>query len=117
MTGPAPLTGGGTAAAAQARELLQAARALEGVFYQQMLQAMRDAVPEGGLLETSTGEKVFREMFDEEMARQAAARSERGLAQALYRQLARHLPADAGGTGAQPGMAEGGHDGGAGRVP
>lgn len=91
---------------ADARRLLDAARALEGVFYQQMLQAMRDAVPDGGLLETSTGEKVFQSMFDEEMARQAAARSERGLAQALYRQLARHLPADPGGTAAQPGMAE-----------
>jgi Rod binding domain-containing protein len=76
------------------------------VFYQQMLQAMRDAVPEGGLLETSTGEKVFQEMFDEEMARQAAAHNERGLAQALYRQLARHLPADPGGTAGLPGMAE-----------
>jgi Rod binding domain-containing protein len=86
--------------------LLDAARALEGVFYQQMLQAMRDAVPSGGLPETSTGEKVFQGMFDEEMARQAAAQNDRGLAQALYRQLARHLPADPGGTATRPGMAE-----------
>jgi Rod binding domain-containing protein len=113
-----PISGGGTpSTAAEARRLLDAARALEGVFYQQMLQAMRDAVPEGGVLEASAGEKVFQEMFDEEMARQAAAQNERGLAQALYRQLARHLPADPGATAGQPGMAEARDGTGPGGVP
>lgn len=85
--------------------LLRQAQALEAVFYQQMLQAMRDAMPEGGVVETSMGERVFREMFDEQMARQAAARSDRGLAEALYRQLRRHLPPDAGEITTQPGTA------------
>ncbi|MDZ4257302.1 MAG: rod-binding protein [Gemmatimonadales bacterium] len=106
MTGPVgspPPTS--PAVAGRSAALLRQAQALEAVFYQQMLQAMRDAMPEGGVVETSTGERVFREMFDEQMARQAAARSERGLAEALYRQLRRHLPPDAGEITTQPGTA------------
>ena len=114
----APISGGGTRPpTGDARRLLDAARALEGVFYQQMLQAMRAAVPEGGVLERSTGEQMFQAMFDEEMARQAAAQNDRGLAQVLYRQLARHLPADPGGTAGQPGMAEARDGTGPGGVP
>jgi len=73
--------------------LLESTRQLEAVFYQQMLQAMRDAAPaEGGLFETSEGEKIFRGLFDETLARLAAEQSERGPGMAMFRQMSGHLP-------------------------
>ncbi len=72
--------------------LLEQAQALEAVFLQQMLQAMRDAVPEGGLMEPSAGERIFRGMLDEQVALEAVRQNDRGLAVSLYRQLSRHLP-------------------------
>lgn len=82
--------------------LLAASRQLEAVFYQQMLQAMRNAAPvEGGLLEASAGETVFRDLFDESLARLAATHSARGPGMAMFRQLSRHLP-PAAATGAAP---------------
>lgn len=73
--------------------LLESTRQLEAVFYQQMLQAMRDASPaEGGLVETSEGEKIFRGLLDETVAQLAAGQSERGPGMAMFRQMSRHLP-------------------------
>ncbi|MCL4864513.1 MAG: rod-binding protein [Gemmatimonadales bacterium] len=73
--------------------LLESTRQLEAVFYQQMLQAMRDAAPsEGGLIETSEGEKLFRGLLDETVARLAAGQSERGPGMAMFRQMSGHLP-------------------------
>jgi Rod binding domain-containing protein len=75
------------------QRLLESTRQLEAVFYQQMLQAMRQATPtENGLFETSAGEQAFRGLFDESLARLAAARSERGPGMAMYRQMVGHLP-------------------------
>lgn len=75
--------------------LYQTAQALEALFMRQMLQAMRDASPAGGLVEESAGERLFGGMFDDAMASQAVEQNERGLAAALYRQLSRHLPGEA----------------------
>jgi Rod binding domain-containing protein len=72
--------------------LMQSAQALEAVFLQQMFQAMREATPQGGLIEQSAGEQVFRGMLDEQLALEAVKQNERGLAISLYRQLSRHLP-------------------------
>ncbi len=67
------------------------ARQLEGVFQAQLFQAMRATVPQGGVFETSMGEELFTAMRDQVLAEQAAGQSERGLAEAIYRQLSRHL--------------------------
>lgn len=72
--------------------LMQSAQALEAVFLQQMFQAMREATPQGGLMEPTAGEQVFRGMMDEQIAMEAVKQNDRGLAASLYRQLSRHLP-------------------------
>ena len=74
---------------------MQAAHQLEAVFYGQLFQAMRAAVPEGGMFQKSTGEQMFTSMLDDEVAKLASNQSDRGLAGALYHQLVRRLPSGA----------------------
>jgi flagellar protein FlgJ len=74
---------------AQIRKL---ANQLEGVFLNQLFQAMRASVPQGGAIDEAPGQGMFTQMFDERMAAQAADHMSRGLGDALYRQLAARLP-------------------------
>lgn len=67
--------------------LREAARKLEGVFIQKLFQAMRSTVPDGGYLDSGRGEEMFRGLMDRHLAEEAAERMDRGLADALYRQL------------------------------
>lgn len=67
--------------------LREAARRLEGVFVQKLFQAMRSTVPDGGYLDSGRGEEMFRGLMDRHLAEEAAERMDRGLADALYRQL------------------------------
>lgn len=78
--GPAPLS-------ARDAKLLETAQQLEGVFVQQLMKAMRETVPEGGILPTGNGEEIFTAMFDERVAQAAASQQEGGLSAALFRQL------------------------------
>jgi len=78
--GPAPLS-------ARDLRLRETARQLEGVFVQQLLKAMRETVPEGGLLSPSSGEEMFTALFDERVAQAAAGQQENGLGAVLFRQL------------------------------
>lgn len=75
---------------AQVRKL---AHALEGVFLNQLFQAMRASVPEGGAIGSAPGQELFTQMLDERVASLAADRQSRGLGEALYRQLAARLRA------------------------
>jgi flagellar protein FlgJ len=68
------------------------AHQLEGVFMQQLFQAMRQSVPQGGAIEPEAGNDLYNGLFDEAMAAQAADRSQHGIGEALYRQMSRHLP-------------------------
>lgn len=107
MTGPIPATAAQAPPADARQKLLAATRQLEAVFLEQMLQAMRRATPtEGGLFETSAGEEMFRGLFDETLARLAAAQSERGPGMAMYRQLSRHLPPEEAAGGSPLGTLE-----------
>lgn len=102
MSGTGAVRGGGTppapAAADAARirgahaQLRRLAHEMEGVFVSQLFQAMRASIPEGGVLERSPGEQTFTGMLDDLVARRAAEKTERGIGEALYRQLARRLP-------------------------
>lgn len=73
-----------------------AAREFEALLVQQMMKAMRDALPQEGPLSSDAG-KSWIAMFDREVAQKMAARGI-GLAQAIERQLARQIttPAPAG---------------------
>lgn len=74
--------------------LRAAARQLEGVFVTQLLKAMRESSRQGGLASDSSGEQLFTDLFDERMAQEAALRSRNGIGEAIYRQMARRIPAD-----------------------
>jgi Rod binding domain-containing protein len=93
MNGVTPL---GTPKVDQRAQLKQASHDLEAVFYGQLLQSMRDTVPDsGGMFEKSQGESMFTSMLDDQISKLASARSEHGLAESLYRQMSRHLAPEA----------------------
>jgi Rod binding domain-containing protein len=73
-------------------KLRRAAHQLEGVFVRQLFQAMRESGPSAGLLGGGAGEQMFTSLMDDALADTAAQRLERGIGEALYRQLSRSLP-------------------------
>ena len=77
-------------------ELRKLAHQLEGVFLAQLFQAMRSSVPDSGLTENAPGKETFVALFDEHVANEASARLQRGLGEALYRQISRRLAAPPG---------------------
>ncbi len=77
--------------ASEAERLRLASKQLEGVFMSYVMRAMRETVPDGGLLGGGAAIETFTAIFDEHLAEAAAMRMDRGLGEALYRQLSRHL--------------------------
>jgi peptidoglycan hydrolase FlgJ len=75
--------------------LRKSALQLEGLFVQRMFAAMRDTVPDDGMMAQSSAEGTFTSMLDEKMAEQVPQQwnGEHSLAQALYHQLRERLPA------------------------
>lgn len=76
----------------QHAELRKAAHQLEGVFLAQLFAAMRgsESNPDPTVNGGQAGE-MFRTMMDEQIAERAALSMNRGVGEALYRQLARGL--------------------------
>jgi len=75
--------------------LRRMAHELEGVFLNQLFQAMRASVPQDESNEAAPGRELFTSLFDERLAGLAAERSKNGLGDALYRQMAKRLPPEA----------------------
>ena len=74
----------------QRAALKDASEDLESVFVFQMLDAMRKTIASGGLIEKSSGERIFESMLDEEWAKKLAAKSgPNSISAMLYRQLSR----------------------------
>jgi flagellar protein FlgJ len=87
--------GSGVAATADTRaKVRQLAHDLEGVFLNQLFQAMRRSVPQDGAIDSAPGQEMFTQLFDEKVANEASRHMTHGLGEALYRQLAARLPAD-----------------------
>jgi flagellar protein FlgJ len=76
-------------------KLRKATGDLEGVFVQELFKAMRETVPEGGIVDGGPGEDMFSSMMDQTISSEAASGWERGLGAALYRQLRPLLGAEA----------------------
>ena len=76
----------------EAERLRRVARDLEGVFVEQMFKAMRETVPQDGVVDGGSGEAMFTGMLDQRLSAEAPARWQHGLAEVLYRQLAGRLP-------------------------
>lgn len=71
------------------RERLEATTSLmEASFYEELFKAMRDTVPEGGLLDGGQGEDIFSSFLDRHLAETQALRAGTGLGDALYRHFA-----------------------------
>ena len=74
------------------RALQGAAEEFESLFLQQMLQNMRNTVPESDLLGDRSAEKTFQYLLDEEMSRDMAKSGGIGLADMLYKQMIHFVP-------------------------
>jgi flagellar protein FlgJ len=92
------ISGVGTQPAAPSPEerLRKTALQLEGLFVQRMFAAMRETVPEGGMMPQSSAEGTFTQLLDEKMAEQVPSQwnGEHSLANALYEQLRRRITPD-----------------------
>ncbi len=87
-----PATPGAGAQPPRDARLQQAVTQLEGVFVQQLYKAMRESVPQQeGIVSGGAGEDMFTAMMDQHLAAETPKHWERGLSQALYRQLSQHL--------------------------
>ena len=74
-------------------QLRRATGEMEAVFVQELFKAMRDTVPEGGVVDGGAGEEIFSSLMDQHLSGQVASGWDRGLGAALYRQLRQLLPA------------------------
>jgi peptidoglycan hydrolase FlgJ len=68
-------------------KLQQTAQKLEAVFVEHLFKAMRETVPEGGLIDGGSGEEIFTSLLDRHLADQVPSGWDRGLGAAIYRQL------------------------------
>lgn len=80
-------------------QLRRMAHAMEGLFLNQLFQAMRASVPASGS-EDAPAQEMFTSLFDQQIAALSAEQQTRGLGEALYHQLARRLDA----SGPAPGQ-------------
>ncbi len=87
------ITGVGSSAAgadapSEQRRLRDAVGQLEGLFVQQLFQAMRETVPKDGLTDGGAGEQMFTSMLDEKLSAMVPASWDHdGLSDAIMRQL------------------------------
>jgi flagellar protein FlgJ len=87
---PAP----GQASPSPEARLKKTALQLEGIFVQRLFAAMRETVPDDGLIPQSSAETTFTSLIDEKLAEKVPEQwsGEHSLAQALYHQLRQRLP-------------------------
>ncbi len=98
------ITSPGKPAQSDDTRLKKTALQLEGLFVQRLFAAMRDTVPQDGLVPQSDAENTFTQMLDEKMSEQVPSQwnGEHSLAQALYHQLRQRLSPAAASTPAAP---------------
>ncbi len=65
----------------------------EALFIQSMFKSMRKTVPDGGLFEKDHATEMYQDMIDQEIATQISRRQSLGLADQMYRQMEKLLPA------------------------
>jgi peptidoglycan hydrolase FlgJ len=91
---PFPIAG--TEDATTPRTVREAAQEFESLFVAKLMESMRRTVPQGGLLGESSSLQIFREMLDQETARQIAKGGGFGIGEMLSHQLAPDEASDAG---------------------
>lgn len=74
-------------------KLMETCKEFEAIFINMMLKEMRKTVPDGGLIEKSTGTKIFEDMYYEEVAKNISDKDDGiGLAKMLYEQFKMNYP-------------------------
>lgn len=68
-------------------KLRKACREFEALLVSQMLTKMRNSVPKTDLFGSQEKEAIFRDMLDQEIAKEISATDSMGIADLLYRQL------------------------------
>ena len=93
ITSPAPTGPVSPAPTTAESRLKKTALQLEGLFVQRLFAAMRDTVPDDGLVSQSNAEATFTGMLDEKFAERVPTQwnGEHSLANALYHQLRQRL--------------------------
>lgn len=81
VTSPAPLE------MARDPRLGTAVRQLQGVFVEQLFKAMRETVPDDGMLGGSAGESMFTGLMDQQLADMVPGQWSDSLGEALLRQF------------------------------
>ncbi|MFP4363294.1 MAG: rod-binding protein [Spirochaetia bacterium] len=81
----------GQRSAARQEELMNACEQFESIFIKQMLDSMRDTVPETGMMDGGMGEDVFEDMLYDEYAQSMTQNGRLGLARQLYDQLSNYV--------------------------
>jgi len=104
MSGIDGVLGPGFSGMSEYAKLQRTAQELEAVVVAQLLESMRNSVPEGGLFEKSAADDVFRSMLDGELARVVARKSPFGLADAIVDRMETRLQ-DAGAPAESKGRA------------
>jgi flagellar protein FlgJ len=80
-------TGFGLPGGSSPQTLREATQQFESLFITQVMKAMRGTVPESHLMGSGSGEKLFREMLDQELAGRVALSGGFGIGEMLYQQL------------------------------
>lgn len=79
------------------KRLREACEGFESIFIQKMWQQMRATLPQNGLLH-SRDEKMWQDMYDQELAKSMSSVGGIGLADMMYEQLSRNLVSASRGT-------------------
>jgi peptidoglycan hydrolase FlgJ len=78
---------------AQEGQLRDASKMYEQHFMREMVKVMRQSIPEGELIKTSFGEKIFREQLDNEYVQKWSERGGVGLADMIFNHIKeRYMP-------------------------
>lgn len=72
------------------KKLLEVCRDFESIFIKQMLDAMRNTVPESELTGGSLTEDIFEDMLYDEYAKEMSRTANLGIAEMMYQQLSKN---------------------------
>ncbi len=74
-------------------KLRKSCREFEAIYVNEMYKNMRKSIPDSGIFEKNTGDTLYQEMLDMEMAKQTAAGDGIGIGKTMYEQLKKqHYP-------------------------
>lgn len=74
---------------AEQRRLMEACEEFESIVTHMLLRSMRQSVPKVSLMHGGTGEDIFQDLLDEQIAVQTSRTGQLGLARSMFDQLTR----------------------------